>query len=210
MSTWTSRVLLGAAALLLAACDGGIAVGRAAPESITVAGSSVVVGGPRGYCVDPTATRDGTKAFVLLGSCASIARDPLRPRPDVPGIMTVVVSSDPETYVDVTRSAAALERFFRSEPGRATLSRVGQAGTVDILDVRTGGGALYVRARDTSPTPVAGMDDEYWRALLNVNGRLVTVSVVGFTERPMSSDNGLAIVQEATGRIRSESAGLAG
>ena len=210
MSTWTSKVLLAVAGMSLAACTGSIDVGRAAPEVIAVAGRSVAVGGPPGYCVDRAASRDGVKAFVLLGSCASIARDPDGDKPESPGIMTVVVSSDPATVQAVAGRRSDLMDFFRSEAGRASLSRVGRAETVRVSNLQTAGGALYIRARDSSAGPLPGMSDDYWRALLDVNGRLVTISVIGFEDQPMSSEEGFRLIRAAADRVMSESARLSG
>jgi len=210
MSTWTSRVLLAAAGLALAGCTGGIDVGRSAPEVIAVSERAVVVGGPPGYCIDPSASQDGVKAFVLLGSCASIARDPDAKKPEIPGIMTVVVSSDPATVQAIASRQPILPDYFLSEPGRVALSRSGRADTVRVFDVRTADDVLYIRLRDTSAGKLPGMSDDYWRALLDVNGRLVTISVIGFDERPMTPDEGFALVRAAAGRVLSESARLAG
>lgn len=207
MSTWISRILTAAAVFGLAACEGGIDVGRSAPQRMAVAGNAVTVGGPPGYCVDPSASRDGVEAVVLLASCASIAGNPLGPKPDTPAIVTVVVSSDPGSFIDVAGTQDLLTRYFRSEAGRAALSRSGNPGSVAVTDVRRAGGAIYLRVRDTSPGLVAGLDNEYWRALLDVNGRLVTVSVTGFESRPMSAGQGLDVLEAATRRIRAESSG---
>lgn len=206
MCTWTFRAFLLLAAAGLAACQEFVPVTRAAPTEIAVAGRSVIVAGPPGYCVDTAASRDGVKAFVLMGSCASIARDPDARSPATPGLVTVTVSSDPAAYVDVAGSAGALERFFRSEAGRATLSRTGRAETVTVLDSRSRGGTLYLHLRDTSAGRPAGTEADYWRALTNVDGRIVTVTAVGFAARPMSARAGRALVEDAVARIRSGTA----
>lgn len=202
MSTWTSRALLLAGAGALAACQGFVPVTRAAPTQIALAGSSVVVTGPPGFCIDPAATRDGVKAFVLMGSCASIAGDPDARKPAAPGLVTVTVSSDPDTFVDVATASAALERFFRSDAGRATLSRSGRAESVRVLDSRTRGGTLYFHVRDTSPGGPAGTVPDYWRALTNVGDTLVTVTVVGFENRPIAAEEGRALIEAAVARVR--------
>ncbi len=211
MSTWISRILFAAAGLALAACSGGIDVGRrSAPEVVSVAGRSVAVAGPPGFCIDPSARRDGEESFVLLGSCASIARDPDGATPEIPGLMTVVVSSEGEAITDIAGRADILSTFFRSAAGRAALSRSGRAETVEVFDIRRDGRALFIRARDTSATPLSGMSQEYWRALLDVNGRLVTVSLIGFEDRPISPEDGLRLVRTAAERIAAESARLSG
>ena len=211
MSTWISRILFAVAGLALAACSGDIDVGRrAAPEVISVAGQSVAVAGPPGFCIDPSSRRDGEEAFVLLGSCASIARNPDGAKPEFPGIMTVVVSSERETVADIAGQSEILSDFFRSRAGRAALSRSGRPETVNVFEVRRLGPALYIRARDTSPGPLTEMSKDYWRALFNVNGRLVTLSLVGFEDRPSSPEDGLRLVRAAAERIVAESARLSG
>ncbi len=210
MSTWTSSGLLLAAAIGLAACGAGIDVGRRALQSVAVADRSVVVGGPPGYCVDPAASHDGADAFVLLGSCASILQDPDEPRPSVPAILAVTVSSDASSSLDVAQSGEVLEAYVRSEAGRASLSREGRADTVTILEVRRTESTMYIRVRDTSAGQLGGSDDAYWRALLDVNGRLVTVSVIGARSPPMQSEDGLRLLDAAAQRIRTESARLPG
>jgi hypothetical protein len=207
---------MAAAVLPLAACTGGLDFGsgvfatRDAPERVVVAERSVVVGGPVGYCVDPSATRDGVKAFVLLGSCASITRDPDRARPLAPGLVTVVVSSDPATFVDVPTQARALGDYFRTPAGRGALSRSGDAATVEILDTRIRDGILFLHARDRAGGLARGVADDYWRAFLSVNGRLVTISAVPFSAGAADEEAVFDTVAATAGRIRSETARLAG
>lgn len=212
MSTWTSRTgLLLAAGLGLAACDGGDIVGmglglsRSAPQAIAVAGDSVVVAGPPGYCVDRAASRDGQKAFVLLGSCASLTRSADSPSPAEPGIVTVVVSSDPAAYIDVDSSLPALTAFMKSDQGKAVLSRSGRSADVEVLGTRSQEGVLFLRLRDRSGGPLAGAAPDYWRAILDVNDKLVTISVLGFDDSPMSEAAGFAAIATAAARIRSGS-----
>lgn len=171
---------------------------------------AVVVAGPPGFCVDPSARRDGRESFVLLGSCASIARDPDGATPEIPGLMTVVVSSERNAITDIPGRADMLAGFFRSKAGRAALSRTGRAESVEVFDIRQDGRALFIRARDTSDGPLLGMSQEYWRALLDVNGHLVTVSLIGFEDRPISPEDGLRLVRAAAERIATESARLSG
>ena len=82
-------------ALVLGGC-GGVGLGslNAPPETVTVAGRSVVIGGAPGYCVDRAASRlVGDTPFVLLGSCASIADDARAAAPSQPGVLTAAVSA---------------------------------------------------------------------------------------------------------------------
>ncbi|MBT8477075.1 MAG: hypothetical protein HKO95_14975 [Rhodobacteraceae bacterium] len=217
MSTWISKPASLLAALALAGCTSGINVGlglgglsftRAAPERISVAGDSVIVAGPPGFCIDRSALKDSQQgAFVLLGSCASISRDAGQPRPDIPGLLTVsvsplgVVSGPPDELL------AGLSEYLQSPQGRATLSRTGDASSVDILETQLDGDMLYIHARDRAGPQPEALEDDYWRALMAVDGRLVTASVVAFSRQPMTREAGLAVLDSFARRLRRENEG---
>jgi len=195
----------------LVACEGGPDVGMGAisfaraPERVVVASKSIVIAGPRGYCVDRTATRDGADgAFVLLGSCASIANNGRAAAPRIPGVMTASVSH--QSSADISASLDELEAFFASTEGRAALARDGQAGSITILSTRRKNGAFYLHVRDDSENRVVSLAPIYWRGLFDVRGRIVTVTVTGFKDRPMSAAVGLATLNAFAARIRRENA----
>lgn len=216
MSTWTCKTAVLAAGLILSACApggevglgiGGFGLSREAPERIRVAGESVVVAGPPGYCVDPSATRDGPGgAFVLMGSCASITRDAQDPRPTIPGLLTVTVSAADAGTLDFETMSQALSDFVRTDAGRAAISRSGRPESVEVLETRVIGGVLFIHARDTTGRAARSIDDEYWRAILGIGDRLVTASVVGFSSAPMSREAGLAVLNAFAETMRRENA----
>lgn len=200
-----------AAALGLAACDGGdiaglgaagLAFSRAAPQRVAVADGSIVITGPRGFCIDRSALReDSNGAFVLLGSCASITQSAGQPQPAIPAILTATVSGNTVEDAGTDELLGFLEAYLKSDDGLATLSRSGDPDKVQILETMIRDGALYIHARDRS-----GLADEissdYWRALLGINGRIVTISVVGFDRIPMSSTAGFQTLNDFKARIR--------
>ncbi len=94
--------------------------------------------------------------------------------------------------------------FLSSVSGRAALARDGRAASVQVLQTLREGGAVFIHVRDSSDNPMGGVENEYWRGLFDVNGRLVTVSVVGFADRPLSRDTGLATLRAFYARIRAE------
>ncbi len=208
MSTWISRTLALSLLLVLPGCLTGPEVTRRAPEKIAVAGRSVVVAGPPGYCVDTAATKDSaTGAFVLLGSCASIAGTSRAGAPAAPALLTASVS--PTSPAAAAASVDQLADFFRSDFGRAALARNGQAGAVRILNMRARGGALYIHASDTSGNPTGSLMPDYWRGIFNLGGRLVTVTVIGFAERPLTEVVSIATLDAFAARIRAENRGTA-
>lgn len=194
----TSKVILVGAILALAGCDGGFelgAVARKAPEQILLANGTVVAGA-EGWCVDTaTSHSTGDTAVVVLGSCAAIAHNASEPRPNVPGVFTVSVDSDesaPPTPED-------LEGFFSTDTGRAALARNGRAESVEILETWAQDGQLYLRAVDQSTAP--GTDPEIWRALFDLRGHFISVSLFGPADRPISRDEGLATLEAQVDRL---------
>lgn len=176
---------------------------RGAPEKVVVAGKSVVIAGPPGYCVNSSATRNSESgAFVLLGSCASIANSARATAPQSPGLLTASISG--ASGATIGDSLDRLEAFFRSDSGRAALARDGTTDSVRILRAHQQDDAFYIHARDTSAGGVNGISQDYWRGLFDINGRIVTVSVVGFKARPMSDENGLSTLDAFAARIRAE------
>ena len=152
--------LLLAPTALLAACM-SLGGGADAPRSVQVTSDAVTIAGPSGFCVDPTATRNsGDTGFVLLGNCAAISGSARAGQPDVQAVLTAAVSA-PSSGGGLTANLDALEAFFRSDDGRALLSRSGDAESVQILDTRRQGGMFLLHARDTSAGEVVGVASDY-------------------------------------------------
>jgi hypothetical protein len=177
--------------------------GQSAPASVTVASGAVTIAGPSGYCADSSASRDGAEgAFVLLGSCASLAQSESAARPDDPAVLTASVVTGPTDGDDFTRSLPAMTRFLSSSVGRAALSRSGRADNLDILAISTADDVMYIHARDRSEAEGTDVEPEYWRALLAVKGRIVTLSVLGLRENPLPSDIKRALLERFVARVR--------
>lgn len=205
MSTPISRLLLLAGVAVLTACDSGfeglgeINVTRSAPERIELP-DGLVVGGTRGWCIDTRTTRtDGETSVVVLGSCAAIAGNAFAPRPEVPGVVTVSV----ENEAGAVPPADILQGFLTSEAGRAALARDGSAASVEILDSRTTEDLVFVHVEDKSIRPASGAAQDYWRALFGLDGRFVTVSLVGLNDRPIDAPSGFATLAAQVDRILS-------
>lgn len=182
-------LLLGPLALL-AAC---VSLGGSddAPRAVQVTTGAVTITGPQGFCVDPTATQDaGDTAFVLLGNCAAISGRARAPQPDVGAVLTAAVSA-PSDGASLTANLDALDAFFRSEQGRALLSRTNDASTVQILDTRRQSGMFLLHARDTSAGDMVGVAQDYWRAYMDIGPRLATLSVLALADANVSDDAAL-------------------
>lgn len=173
-----------------------------APEQLRVSGKDVVIKGPHGFCIDLTETKDRAKsAFVVLGSCAAISNNPLRSRPAIPAILMATVSGKTDS-TPIAASTTALGGFFGSDVGRKALSRDGRAETVTVIETLERDGAFYIHARDTSAGTLATAGDEYWRALFNIKGRIISASVVSLKEKPISTTEGFDTLGSFIAQIR--------
>jgi hypothetical protein len=225
MSTWifergraSGRLVAGLAAVSLAACGmgtgpeatagrAGISFVRAAPHQLRVAQGSVVISGPDGFCIDRSASRDDDEgAFVLLASCAALEGSPGAPRAPAPVLLTASVAPRPGSGGRPEDRAALLSRYFSSDEGRAALARDGRAEHVAVDRMFARDGLFLIHARDRSAGLGPGLHDDYWRAIFEVNGRLVTASAVGIDKAPIGNDVVLSTLRQFADRIQDESA----
>lgn len=193
------------ALLVLAGCVGRIGLGGGddAPREIQVTSDAITITGPPGYCVDPTATRNsGDTGFAVLGNCAAILGSARARQPDVPAVLTAAVSA-PSSGTSLTANLDALDAFFRSQDGRALLSRSGDADSVQILNTRTQSGMFLLHARDTSAGDMGGVAADYWRAYMDIGPRLATLSVLALADAEISNDQALATLTRFATAIQS-------
>ena len=188
------RVACLLACAVLAACGLGPDAAPA-PVQVAVTGDQIVVIGPEGYCVDPTATRDtGDTGFVLLGNCAAIANSRRASQPAIPTVLTAAVSEASEGG-QLSDSLADLDAFFRSEDGLSLVSRSGDAETVTILETAIEGQVFFLHAADSSEGAIDGVQGDYWRAYLDVGSRIATLSVIALEDRALSREESLATLR---------------
>lgn len=181
------------------------APGDPAQREVTVSRSAVTIAGPSGFCVDPATLRDEEEsAFVLLGNCAAIARSSRQPQPEVRALLTAAVQE--LEAVSIRDQGSQVAEFLKTEEGRALLSRTGDATSVGILNARKSGDVLYLHAYDKSPGYVPGMASEQWRAMFDLDGAIISLTVLGFEDEPLSADTGMATVREFASIIRRENA----
>jgi hypothetical protein len=215
MSTWISdrarrRLILAAVLAGLAGCD-GVGLPGSAPQTarVVVDGRPMTIAGPPGFCVDPGATRDGDgAAFVLLGNCAAIAGIFRPTQPRVRAVLTATVAPAGETTT-IRESLPLLDTFFRSAPGRQALSRSAAAASVQVIETLTAGDVFLIHARDSGPGLSAGLSADYWRSYFDLDGRIVSLSVLGFDAAPLGRAASLDTLAEFEAEIRRRNRGAA-
>ncbi len=178
---------------LVAGCVSLGGGGDAAPREVQVTSDAVTITGPRGFCVDPASTRnEGDTGFVLLGNCAVISGRARAQQPDIPAVLTAAVAARSSGGSNLTETLGELDAYFRSDEGRALLSRSGDLESVTILETRSVGDMFLLHARDTSGGAVAGVSQDYWRAYLDLGPRLATLSVLALADQDVSDEYALA------------------
>lgn len=206
MSTWINRGPgVVALALALAAC---VATGTSGTRAVAVSGGAVTVTGPQGYCIDRGATREGASgAFVLFGTCAALTGSASAGQPAQAAVLTASVGQPAAPGVDLAATLPAMASFFPSEPGRAALSRSGDAGTVSVHEVTRAGDVLYIRLSDIAVAADQSVQPGYWRALMPVRGRIVTLTVLSPARAPLTFADQRAILDRFVARMRGANAG---
>lgn len=177
------------------------------PNSMTVASGAVTIIGPPGFCVDRDSSHDGPGApFVLLGSCASMAGSQTEPKPLVQALLSATVSVGANGPSIADANWHALVSYLRSAKGRKALSRSDDAKTVRVIGLARRDGVVILHARDTSPFPGQTVTPDYWRALFDLNGHIVTLSVIGIPQAPFPDSAGLALLESFVASVRAASA----
>lgn len=191
--------VLGAVALAACVPQGS------APGAVSVAGGTVTIAGPEGFCVDRGATRStADTGFVLLGSCAALSGSLAQPQPPVPAVLTASVIGDAPQ--DFASNLPQMASFFRSSAGAKALSRTGRAETVALGQVTSKGDALYIRASDSARANGLAVEPEYWRAIFAQNGRIITLSVMGLADRPVRAEDKRRLLDRFVQRVRAANA----
>ncbi len=222
ISTWIFRVKpIGLVAFLaLAGCGGGFGgsvlstsnggygnslfgalTGYAGQREATIGGAGVKIAGPEGFCIDPKYRKaSGDTAFVLLASCAAITGSSRAQAPSHPAVLLASVGGP--TSSPVTENLNDLDGLLRSETGRELLSRANDPSTVEVLESFAMDDTLFLRVRDTSPNDQPGLADEYWRAITDIKGSGVTLSVMGSSAQPIKANQGLEIVRSYVTQVK--------
>ena len=165
-----------ATALTLAGCD----VGAPAARQVAVLGGEIQVRAPQSYCVDiPSARSAADAAVVLIGRCTQGG--------NVAAALVTVTIGRTASGAVMLAGTEALRAFMSSPAGRRALSRSGRAEDVEVLESGGVQDRLLLRLNDR----LAG---DYWRAVVGIKGRLVTISASGAEGAPLTADAGRRLV----------------
>lgn len=167
--------------------DDSAASARPVPRALSLLNGGIVIAAPAGYCIDMTVLRSEVdNAFVLLVGCAGLEGKGQQARQTAVLTATVTVPAAPAAPLAPTFPAMAT--FLQSEPGRAALSRVGNARTVRVVSVSAADDVLYVRAADAAAQAWGQpVEQDYWRAIFETKGKYVTLTALGLKDQPLGA-----------------------
>lgn len=211
MSTWTCKVRLLALALPLAAglsgCIGLTAAGTTStasepggPDAAAAAdqfaaelvlngaslfGGAVILRPPQGYCVDGDSLRARGGAFALIAACPLLlgAPDPRVP----PLVMTVSGQAHDGPLPDAAALAALMA------PAR-------------VLSALDADGLAMVHLEGGAPGPLADGDPRHWRAVMSVNGHLLSLALFAPQGARLAGPAGEQMIRQLAEGIRAATA----
>jgi hypothetical protein len=197
---------LGLAGLAVAACDPSMMATQGSPSraKVTVAGRAITIAPPPGFCIDPPSTTvNSDGAFVLMSDCVLLGGRAAAGRAPVAAALTASVSAGGlgGEGDDEAATLEDLQVFLDTPDGLALVSRSGRSDRVAIRARLLRNDVLYVLVEDRGAQPIAGIERQFWRAFLEVNGRLVALSIIGFQGAgpgPQDALNQLAALARAT------------
>lgn len=188
--------MAGACMFGLAGCGNLNIAGEPEPiRQAALLGGAVGVAGPAGYCVNLKDSRL-TRGFAMLAPCGTLGqKDAELPR--FPGIVTVQAGRLGSAAV--AGSEPALAGFLQTAAGAALLSE-GTTG-VNVLGTSLGTNKVTVQFQNTGGSPMVGTQDMAWRAFVDIDGRLVTISVRGLTAQPLGTLDGAQLLDAAIAAV---------
>ncbi len=187
------RLAAGLGLLALAACvapqGGGSPAAAASARRVPVQDGAIVATVPAGFCFDSAASHDDPSGAVMVAGRCTAGTDGAGPA-------VISVSVGAEGSSDVLKSGArALSEWFTSPAGRAALARDGRASSVRVARTAVSDGAFVLLVSDRK----AGT---YWRAVLGLRGRLVSVSVQAPAGAALDEAEGRQILDRTVAALR--------
>lgn len=187
---------------------------------IRARGKEVAAEPAEGYCIDAKSTKvTKLSAFVLISACLDAEDGVLfkhggkdgkgapDPRPDLraakaafPGILTITVSGAKALGTEAA-SMDAFEALLNSKDGSALLGRGNGDSHGEVIATRRSGGAIYALIGEADgASPIFA--PHFWRGFIDINDRLVLITVSCFSDRPVADDMMLSFLAKQVARLR--------
>ena len=165
---------------------------------VTVAGGEVAIAAPNGFCIDrATIDQNARGTFMLLSDCHVVASTGEAARMPISTILTASIS--PTGLVGrengMKSALTGLGEFFKTPVGTLSLGKSQIEGAVSVLQSKQTDVALYLLVQDKAYSDGTGVSPRYWRAFTEVNGRLVALSVTGYSHTDPEEKRSLRIIR---------------
>lgn len=169
MSTWISKALI--ISLLVSGCVMPAATPGVSQSSNGAKGDlrqmlrvgGVKMAGPSGFCpLEATQQSVGGADFVAFAPCGGD-----------PGAILAATVAGRESASGVPLNSETLGPYFKTEDGKAALRGAGRKDEINVHEVTDYKGAVVLRLTRTA----RGKGVDSWRAVMQLDGRLVTLTV---------------------------------
>lgn len=184
MSIWNSKPRIVAFGLLmLAGCDDSPALLQAQNTSrqiteMELAGGSIIVSAPRGYCIDKRSVRHSAAAgFALLARCDTLGVNGFFASQE---LALITVTTAP--YATGSAALTMDDLIASASPSQA------------IKQTHIDGLPLIRLATDDSLTD--GLSSEHWRSAFALNGQMVGLALYTPEASPALGDSGAQILAD--------------
>lgn len=182
---------------LHSALQRGDAANQRGIRTLSVLNGAVRLRSPEGYCIDRQASHI-RKGFGVAAACARVSDVALLPSVD--GMLTYQIGDADSAMI--TGQETALIDLLDSDVGKALLADAGDAGTVAVHEtILAQPGLVLVRFTDDQAQPIDGTGAIAWRAFLDMNDRMVTISLRPFAGIELGSDQAKALIQLAANEL---------
>ncbi len=165
---------------------------------VTAGDVAIVVASPDGFCIDRATITENTKgAFMFLSDCRVVAATGKAGRLPISAILTASISPTGLAGREngLKPALGTLGQFLATPVGVFTLGKSHVDGATSILQTKQTDTALYLLVEDKGFSDDAGVSNRYWRAFTEVNGRLVALSVTGYSDSDREEKRSLRIIR---------------
>lgn len=161
----------------------------------------VVIEPAAGLCIDARTVELGDGGvFAAISGCAGNRAGVS----DFPGLVTVSLAAgrmlDPGPARD--RELRRMRDLLGTVPGRAMLARGGLPEQVRLIEVREVDEGLYVNVEEDVGEGAVLFEPVFWRALIELNARLVLVTVSGFQGGGLAGEEMLGVLAAQVARLK--------
>lgn len=171
-------------------------------RTLSLLDGAVRVRAPEGYCIDQSASR-ARSGFAMMAGCAVVA-DEIGVMPSLDGLLTVQFGEAGSASVD--GNEAALAAMLQGAAGDAAISDESGGEVAELYQATN---RVILRQAEVSPPELNGTTGPVWRGFMDVQGRLVTVTVRSFERAPLRNEESRRLLEITMSEIEQANAAQA-